>query len=251
MYKNKSLKTLGLYFFLPLFSFLIISSCGKKDDTGTTGKETDKLDKNENITLNAETPIYVEFKVEGTMEGTIKGWYAGKKNKSETELKSKGMVIKGSFYSDGQMVYIITEEASGVKMGFKMDVKEWSEGESKEGQVDITSWRDKLKEYTKIGTAEVLGKTCDIMEAKDKQTKLYIYKDFLPLKMEMKNMTMTATKYEIDVKITDEMFTPPKDVEFIDFGEMTKGLKDLKNMKQDDLKDKMKELEDVMKNYKK
>lgn len=251
MYKNKLVKTLYLNFVIALFAVIFISSCGKKDDTGTTGKETDKPDKKEITSLTAETPIFVEFKVQGTVEGTVRGWYAGKRNKSESELKMKNMQINGAFYSDGQMVYVVTVDSTGKKMGFKMDMKEWKEGSSKEGQVDISSWRDMLKDYNKIGTAEVLGKTCDIMESKDKLSKLYVYKDFLPLKMEMKDMTMTATKYEIDIKVTDEMFTPPKDVEYIDFGEMTKGLKDMKNMNKDDLKDKMKEMEDVMKNYKK
>ena len=64
---------------------------------------------------------------------------------------------------------------------------------------------------------------------------------------------MKATKFEKDVKVTDDMFKAPEDVKYMD---MTNMLEDMKNMKDggknlQDLKDKTKEMEDIMKNYKK
>ena len=65
-----------------------------------------------------------------------------------------------------------------------------------------------------------------------------------------------ATKFDKDVKVTDDMFKAPEDVKYTD---MTNMLEDMKKMgtdkdskkKMEDLKDKTKEMEEIMKNYKK
>jgi hypothetical protein len=82
----------------------------------------------------------------------------------------------------------------------------------------MQDFRDKLKTYEKTGTEEILGKQCDIYKVNDKST-ISVYKDLVPLKIVEGNgrMTMTATKMEVDPKLSDDFFTPPSGIDYKEF----------------------------------
>jgi hypothetical protein len=110
----------------------------------------------------------------------------------------------------------------------KMDLESMSKKEGKDMDKMLYEAKDKLKEYEKTGTGEVLGYKCDIYKDKQGNT-YYFYKDQAVLKMESKTGTMEATKFEPDVKLEDSFFEPPKDVEYMNTGKMDMDkLKDLK-----------------------
>ncbi|MGH2574076.1 MAG: hypothetical protein ACRDFC_00070 [Ignavibacteria bacterium] len=247
MFKIKNYLNL---FFILMLSFIVIHGCGKKDDTSKTDGKTESKTPGDISDFSPDKPFNVEFEVAGTMTGKINGYYAGKKARIESTMSIQGQKMSSTAYSDGEMVYIVSEIA-GIKTGMKMDAKKYAEMSSKkEGQVDITSFKDRLKDYSKEGTEEILGKKCDIYKSKDGSHKISVYKETIPLKFDFGKMTFTATKVETDVKVTDDMFTPPSDVKYIEMEEMMKGAEDMKD-KMKNLDEKTKELEEQMKKYSK
>jgi hypothetical protein len=155
-----------------------------------------------------------------------------------------------AYYNGSDTVYMVSEFNS-IKNGMKFSKSDISKNKD---QIDVTTFKDHLKEMDKIGSEEILGKKCDIYRAKDSSYSISVYNETVPLKFTASGgkMVMIATKYESDVKVTDDMFEPPKDVKFSDAGNMMKDMKDMKNPKSmENMKEKMKEMEDVMKNYKK
>lgn len=246
MYINKviNIRNLNLLIVL-LISLFLFQSCGKKDGT-TTGDN--KIGSEKDESFSPDKPFYVEFTMSGTMNGTVKGYYSGKKCRTQSTMEAAGQKMSATaYFNGGDTIYIVSEFA-GTKTGLKFSKSEYSQ---KKDQVDITSFKDKLKDMDKIGTEEILGKTCDIYRAKDSSLTLSIYKETIPLKFSSAKgkVMMVATKYEADAKVTDDMFVPPADVKFTDESGMMKDMKNPKNM--DDMKEKMKQMEDVMKNYKK
>ena len=125
----------------------------------------------------------------------------------------------------------------------------------KEDEFDALTFKEQLKNMDKIGQEEILGKMCDIYKAKDESYQISIYKDMVPLKFSGKDgkMVMVAKKFETDADFSDDIFTPPSDVSYMDAGNMMKDMKDMKNMKNKvkGLEEKTKEMEDMMKKYKK
>jgi hypothetical protein len=240
-------KTLTYIFLvLSLVSFFLISSCGKKEGSKT---ET-KTETGETGEFSADKPFHVVYDVKGNVAGTLDAIYSQKKSRITSNMDMKGQKISSTTYTDGQMVYMISE-IGGMKMGTKMDVKKYSEQSGKkEGQYDISSFRERLKDYDKVGTEEILGKKCDIYQSKDGKLKMSIYKEALPLKFDFGTMTFIATKIETDVKVSDDTFNPPQDVKYVEMDEMFKDVgKTKEGIK--NLEEKTKELEDAMKKYNK
>lgn len=68
----------------------------------------------------------------------------------------------------------------------------------------------------KIGTEEIAGKTCDVWEMKDMETKSWLW-NVIPLKTESKmgelQMSTVATKVDEGVPVADEKFKIPADVQ--------------------------------------
>jgi hypothetical protein len=161
-----------------------------------------------------------------------------------------GKEMKSTIISDGSIVYSISD-VNGVKMGMKFDASTYSDSSKrKSNQIDISSFKDKMKDYTKIGEEDIVGRHCDIYQNnKNPNLKMSVYKDLIPLKIQMEKMTIVATKFDQDVNVNDEMFTPPSDVKFTDMNTMMEDLKNPEKLK--DMKDKMKEMEEQMKNLKK
>ena len=259
MQKSKIVNALFLNFLFVLFlSFALVQACGKKDDGTTSGdkKESSSDDKKSGDLdkISESSPIHVQFEISGSMNGTVDAYYHNKKSKSTSQMEMKNMKISATAYFDGgEYVYIISE-VSGMKTGMKYKRDEFSKSK-KEDEFDALTFKEQLKNMDKIGQEEILGKMCDIYKAKDESYQISIYKDMVPLKFSGKDgkMVMVAKKFETDADFSDDIFTPPSDVSYMDAGNMMKDMKDMKNMKNKvkGLEEKTKEMEDMMKKYKK
>ncbi len=250
MTKNKSISliNLKLFVFLLLCSFILVS-CGKKDDstskTDSEKKEEKSDSKIENITEN--TPVHYVMEATGEMKGTYEVWGKGKKAYVKMNYEVAGKNMKSEMWMTEDMMYTLTDVA-GKKMGIKMDPKKWAEQNEKKKDFNPMSFKEGCKDCEKIGEEEVIGKKCEIYKDKN-GIKYSVYKERIPLKIVMEKITMQAKELDIDPKISDDMFNPPKDVEFSDMDKMMEGFKDMKDMKK--MKENLKELEDATKNYKK
>lgn len=243
MLKEKSFSVLVIT--LTLFSIIYLTSCGKKGSEQPGGK-TESGDVSD---ISLDKPFRVVFDVKGDITGSVDAIYSIKKSRIMSDMNMKGQSIKSTAYADGQMVYVVSE-IGGMKTGMKMDAKNYAEQSGKEGRWDISSFKEHLREYDKVGTEEILGKKCDIYQSKDGKFKLSVYRETVPLKFDFGTMTFVATKIEPEIKVTEETFTPPSDVNFVDMNEMFRDPEKLKgDMK--DLEKKTKELEDVLKKYNK
>jgi hypothetical protein len=243
--KNKIASILIVFISLTLFY-----SCGKKDDTKTSSEKDTKNESNKDDSPSFDKPIRVEFKIAGSVIGTLNAIYYQKKARSQSTYEVRGQKISATGYFDGgDYMYMVTEIA-GKKMGMKIKKGEYG---NKEDQIDALTFKDKLKEMDKIGTEEVIGRKCDIYKTKDGKTQMSIYNEMIPLKISTGEgkMVMEATKLDTDVKVDDKTFDPPSDVDYMDAGEMMKNLKGVDPKKMENMKDKAKEMEEMMKKYKK
>ena len=244
-------KSRTIYFIFTVLMFLFLANgCGKKETTSNDDKKTDsKSDSKSDAKdiLSLDKPVYVEFQVSGDVTGTVKTYYKDKKFKSETNMNMKGNEIKSTIYSDGTTMYTVSE-LGGVKTGMKMDASKYSE--QGKDNFDMSTFKDKLKDYTKIGEEDIIGKHCDIYQSnKNADLKMSVYQEMIPLKIQMKSMTLVATKLDKDVNVNDDIFNPPSDVKFMDMNSMMKDLKNSDKMK--DAEEQMKNMEEGMKNLKK
>lgn len=249
MIKNKSVTTNTLSLLLVLvFALFLTQGCGKKDGSTTGDNKDSKTDSKKDDNFSPDKPFMVEFQMSGATNGTVNAVYSGKKCRSQSSIEMAGMKTSATaYFNGGDTVYMVSELA-GKKTGMKFSKSDMSK---KKDDVDITSFKDKLKEMDKIGSEEILGKKCDIYRAKDSSYSISVYNETVPLKFSTGHgkMMMVATKYETDVKVSDDMFNPPADVKFTDSSNMMKDMKDMKDSKNmDEMK---KQMEDVMKNYKK
>jgi hypothetical protein len=133
-------------------------------------------------------------------------------------------------------------------MGMKIDPKEWAQENKDKKDFNPMSFKEGCKDCEKIGEEEIIGKKCIIYQDKN-GIKYSVYQEKIPLKIVMPKVTMQAKSLDVDVKISDDMFNPPNDVEFIEMDKMMEGFKDMKNMNK--MKENLKEMEDAMENYKK
>ena len=251
MYKSNVVNHLKVNLVLILLSSLIlIQGCGKKDNS-TSDKNDSKSDtkKSGDENISPDKPFHVVFDITGMSKGTVDAYYSGKKARSSSSIEISGQKMNATAYFDGdnKMMYMVNEIA-GMRTGMKMDMSAVTDPNNKEKKVDITNFREMLKEMDKIGSEEVLGRQCDIYKTKDGKTTISVYKESIPLKFSTGDgkTTLVANKLETDVKVTDDMFIPPADVQYQDATGM---MKDMKNMK--NYEDKNKEMEDVLKKYKK
>lgn len=248
MKNQKILKTLSRLF-LTLLLFVIIQGCGKKENNSSDDKKSEnKIESKDLVSL--DKPVYVEFELSGDVSGTFKTYYKNKKMKTESVMKVGGGEAKSTMYSDGSTIYTITE-AAGTKMGMKMDASKFYDPSNKNNKsFDFSAFKDKMKDYTKIGEEDVIGKHCDIYQSnKESKLKMWVYKELIPLKMQTDKMTMVATKLDVDVNVNDDIFVPPSDVKYTDMNSMMEDMKNPDKMK--DMQEQMKQMEEGMKNYKK
>jgi len=241
---------------LLLFSFISIAGCGKKDDNTSSGdkdkNESSSDDKKGSDEISEGSPFHVVFDISGTMTGTVDAYYHNKKSKSTSSMSIGGQKMTATaFFDGGEYVYIISDVA-GIKTGMKYKRDEYQK-QKKEGEFDALTFKDQLKNMDKIGTEVILGKECDIYRSKDGKYQISIYNEMAPLKFSSGEgkMVMVAKEFDTNAKFSDDIFTPPADVNYMDATEMMDGMKDMKNMKDKmkNLEDKSKEMEDVMKKY--
>ena len=250
MTKNKSVSLIGfkLFLILLLTSFVFVS-CGKKDDS-TSKKDGDKKEESsdskiENIT--ERTPIHYVMVATGDMNGEWDVRAKGKKAYVKMNYEAAGQNMKSEMWMTEDAMYSLSDIA-GKKMGMKMDPKKWMEENKDKKDFNPMSFKEGCKDCEKIGEEEVIGKKCVIY--KDKHgVKYSVYQEKIPLKIVMEKVTMQAKSLDVDVKISDDMFNPPKDVEFIEMDKMMEGFKDMKDMKK--MKENLKDMEDAMKKNKK
>jgi hypothetical protein len=240
-------KLISLFIILSLF----VIGCGKKESTSTDKKEEQKTESKDGDLkdmITKETPFSVSFDITGQMNGQMTAIYKGKKAKVDYTMEMGNQKMVSNMYMDGEYVYMVSDIA-GMKTGMKMNAAKWKEKFGKDSkEIDITSFRDQLSKYEKVGTEEVLGKKCDIYKMSEGHT-ISVYKETIPLKMVMGKTTMIATKYDIDIKVSDDIFTPPSDIKYVEMDDMKKNVEDLKNNK--DINKKLQDVEEMMKKYKK
>lgn len=262
MIKNKGVKILSLNLLLALmlaFGFVCGKSDGEKSGDTKSGdeKKTETSNDNKDASFTPDKPFMVEFEVTGAENrtGTVSAIYYGKKCRSSSNFSIGGKKMGSTAYFDGgNTVYTITEVA-GVNMGMKFDKSKFSDSKD---NMDVNSFREYVDKMDKIGEEEILGYKCEIYKFKDKDVTVSLYDKTVPLRMGGADgkTYMKAIKFEKDVKVSDDMFTPPTDVKYTDMTDMMDGMKKMgdqqdikKNM--EELKDKTKEMEEIMKNYKK
>jgi len=243
--RNK-LSTLSLNLFTVLLLISIIfMGCGKKESTEQSAgdkKEQSPTTKSENITEN--TAVHYILQATGDMVGKWDIYSKGKKAKVNLDLTVAGLTTHSEMYSDGSMMYMISD-AAGKKTGFKMDVAKFTEENSKKGEFNPMNFKDGCKDCEKIGSEDVIGRPCTIYQDK-KGIKYSVYEDKYPLKIVMPKTTITAKSLDINVDVSDDMFIPPKDINYVEMDKMMEGLKNPK-----DMKDKLKDMEEQLKNLKK
>lgn len=256
MKKTIALIPILSFVFILAISFAVFSGCGKKEDS--TSKSEDKKSDTKETTgksdFSKDKPFMVEFEVTGREKGngTVTAIYDGKKCRSTSTFDADGKKFSATAYFDGGDIVYTVSDIAGVKMGMKFDKKKFSDTKD---NVDVNSFRDYIDQMEKIGEEEIIGYKCEIYKHKEKNFTVSLYEKTVPLRMGSADgkTYMKATKFEKDVKVSEDMFKAPEDVKYMD---MTNMLEDMKNMKDggknlQDLKDKTKEMEEIMKNYKK
>ena len=206
-----------IYFLALILSVaVLINGCGKKKDTGD--KKDDKTEQKKEISYNENSSYHIKYESKSPEEkGSMDLFFKNKNAKIEVNMTMGDKKNNASMYYVDKIAYIITE-MEGKKVGMKMEVND----KNKDAELDIVNIKDKLKDYEKTGTDEVLGYKCDVYKTKD-GTLISIYKDAFGLKIVDKNKKeVVATVFEQDVKMDDNFFTPPKDVEYMDLSNMTK-----------------------------
>ncbi len=246
-------------FLLSLLALTLMIGCGKKDSTSGDNKDekTESKEDNKSGSFSKDKPFSVEFEITGKEKGngTVTAIYAGNRCRSTSSFDIDGKKMSATAYFDGgDIVYTVTE-AAGMKMGFKFDKKKFSDAKD---NVDVNSFRDYLDQMEKTGEEEILGYKCEIYKHKEKNITVSLYEKTVPLRMGSTDgkTYMKATKFEKNVAVTDDMFKAPQDVKYTDMSNMMEDMKKLGqdkdfDKKMENLKDKTKEMEDVMKNYKK
>jgi len=255
MMKSKAFTNFFLNLFLIIaLSLFLIQACGKKDSKTTGDKESDTKTTSKDESISSDKPLYVEFSMTNNEKkigmGTIKAYYWGKKCRSESSMEAGGQkVTMTAYYTGSDTVYMVSEIA-GMKTGMKFSKNAFGKKDDQ-----VADFKDKLKNMEKIGEEEILGKKCDIYKDKERNFTISVYKETVPLKFGSADgkTVLVATKYETDIKVSDDMFVPPSDVKYTNTGDMMKNLNDSKNTddKMKNLEQKKKEMEDMMKKYKK
>jgi hypothetical protein len=249
MYTYRINKSVITIFTVVLFSIFILAGCGKKEEATkneSAGNKTEQKTETSNENITENTPIHYVWESAGDVTGTYDVYSKGKLMKINMDVTTHGQKSVSDMYSDGNLIYMITD-VSGKKVGMKMDPKKFQKDSESKKEFNPMNFREGCKDCEKIGEEDVIGKHCLIYQDKN-GVKYSVYKESIPLKIISKNYTMTAKSLDLNAAFSNDIFTVPKDIEYMDMDKML-DMKDLKNSK--DLKEEMKKMEDVMKNYKK
>ena len=215
------MKKLFLLLILFCFSFSFIN-CSKKNDTsGNDSKQTseNKTETKKEIVNTISSPYHIKYETKSDNEsGNMKMWVKGKKFKINIDAVVNGKKNTADMYVPDKKAYMITDEA-GEKMNMVMDVDEELENTI---NYEIASISERIKDFQKTGNEDVLGYKCDVYQSKFGD-KFSIYKDNYVLKITDKNnKTTTATVFEPELKLEDNMFNPPEGLKWMTMEEMMK-----------------------------
>lgn len=205
-----------LYFLALILSVsILINGCGKKKDSVDSKEQ--KTEQKKDISYSEGTSYHIKYESKSPEEkGFMDFYFKGKNAKIDVNMTVGEKKNNASMYYVDKVAYVITD-MEGKKIGMKMNVTD-----NKDAEFDIVNLKDKLKDYEKTGTDEVLGYKCDVYKTKD-GTMISIYKDAFGLKIVDKDKKeIVATMFEQDVKIAEDFFTPPKDVEYMDLDNLKK-----------------------------
>lgn len=208
------MKNLRLNYLIALLLLIIVavSGCGKKE------ADVKKDEKKSDVTMTENTPFHIKYEVKGEDSGTFDLYFKDKTAKFDMNFEKAGQKVNTLMFVKNNVLHIIGE-AEGKKMGMKMDVSK-----DEDFQKDFASFinaKEKLKDYEKTGSDEVLGFKCDVYKSKEGET-ISVYKDMVVLKIESPKGSFVAVKFEPDAKISDDVFEPPKDVDYMDMSEFGK-----------------------------
>lgn len=196
---------------------LLLNGCGKKEGSGDKKDEKteQKTEQKKDISFSENANYHLKYEAKsGNEKGTMDFYFKNKNARIELNFVEGEKKNNAKMYYADKVVYMITE-MEGKKVGMKMDISE-----SKDADMEIVNVKEKLKDYEKLGTDEVLGYKCDVYKTKE-GTKLSIYKEVFALKIvDTKNNEFVATAFEQDVKLADDFFIAPKDVEYMDFSKL-------------------------------
>jgi hypothetical protein len=196
------MKRISTILFVLLIGLLIMPGCSKKQ----SGKD---------VEMNDNTPFRVNYDLTGKEPGKLDMTIKGQSVKMLITSSKEGQTMTLNMYIKDKILYYIME-AGEMKMAMKSDI---SKDESFKEFDELINVKNQLKDMEKTGSEEVIGYKCDIY--KNKKNELFsIYKERVPLKMTSKDAVMTATSFEPDVKVADDYFDPPKDVEYKDMKDM-------------------------------
>lgn len=205
-----------------IISIIIISfsigffSCSKKNETTKNEQKTEEKKETAPAVTN---PFHIKYESKKENEkNTMELWVKGKNFKMEIiSIKGDNKDVSIMYYKD-KVAYMMTD-IGGEKMNMKADISKELE---KTLNFEITSVKDNIKDYQKIGEEELLGNKCTVYMTKEGD-KFSIYKENYVLKVVDKNNVMfTATVFEPDVKLDDELISPPKDIVFENMEDMMK-----------------------------
>ncbi len=206
-----------MYLFAVVFlSFGLLTGCGKK---GTTDKKDDKKEDKKEVAISENTPFHLKYDMKGNDEtGSMDMFVMGKSVKLEIKAKDKGQDVNSTMYVKEGTLFMVMD-LMGQKMGMKMDVSK--DENFQKDFAKLYDVKDKLKDYTKGGTEEIIGYKCDVYSKGEE--KIWIYQDKMALKFTDGKTTMTASIFEPEAKVAPDFFDPPKDIDF-------KSMDDLKNL---------------------
>ncbi len=198
-----------------MISLGFAAGCGKKEASKDEKGKTEGT----KTTGDINSPKHLKYEMKGEKEsGTLDMYFKGKNAKLEIVSKEAQQDMNSVMYVKDGTMYMVLDMA-GKKMGMKMDVSKDEEFNKEFGKLfDV---KDKLKDYTKGATEEILGYKCDIYSKGEE--KIWVYNDMAALKFTDGKTTMTATAFDPDAKIAEDFFDPPKDIEF-------QSMDDLKNL---------------------
>jgi hypothetical protein len=205
-----------IYFLALVLSVaILVNGCGKKKDSVDSKEQ--KTEQKKEISYSEGATYHIKYESKSPEEkGFLDFYFKGNNAKIDVSMTEGEKKNNASMFYVDKVAYVITE-MEGKKVGMKMNV-----ADNKDAEFDIVNLKDKLKDYEKVGTDEVLGYKCDVYKTKDGST-ISIYKEAFGLKIVDKSKKeVVATVFEQDVKIADDFFTPPKDVEYMDLDNLKK-----------------------------
>ena len=185
---------------MKLFALVFFSGCSKKQ----AGID---------VVITDDTPVHIKYDVGGKNPGTLDIIYKGKNVKMLVVMSKDGQSMNVNLYiKDNFMYYVIEGDTNGIKSNI-------SNNEFYKTFGIIFNVKDKLTGFEKTGSEDILGYKCDSYKTKEGDL-LSVYNERTLFKNISKDVSMTAISFEANVKITDDIFEIPKNVNFVDMDKM-------------------------------